>query len=252
MERSAMTEPIQEMALALQRILLPSLTRPDLGPSDPPTLELVQFDLKAYAYSSIAYVRDLLNGLLVLVAAHNVAAVDLVIRGLFEWTMQASYVDHRNRIPMKSANFVECRTIMDRIRTGNGWLRKHGEKYWDAPFEEEIPDSLRIRHLVEAYKAYQLESRNRENVEDDYGYLSEHAHPNSVCFLDVTQRSGRVLEFVQPTPGRRNRGIVTTTMLDWSLCIYSILGLAGERVVRKELVTMLEKIVKTNEKSQGG
>jgi hypothetical protein len=41
-------------------------------------------------------------------------------------------------------------------------------------------------------------------------------------------------------------------MLDCSLCIHSILGLAGERVVRKELVTMLEKIVKANEKSQGG
>jgi hypothetical protein len=90
-----MTGPVEEVGATLQRITLPSLTRPDVGPNDPPTLELVQFDLKAYAYSSIAYVRDLLNGLLVLVAAGNVAAVDLCIRGLYEGTMQASYVDQR-------------------------------------------------------------------------------------------------------------------------------------------------------------
>ena len=59
-----MGEPLEEIATTLQGIQLPALSRPALGPNDPPTLELVQFDLKAYAYSSIAYVRDLLNGLL--------------------------------------------------------------------------------------------------------------------------------------------------------------------------------------------
>jgi hypothetical protein len=152
-----MTELIEEVATTLQRIRLPSLTRPNLGPNDPPTLELVQFDLKSYAYSSIAYVRDLLNGLLVLVAAHNVAAVDLVVRGLYEWTMQASYVEQQNRGPIKSGDFVECRLIMDRIQTGNSWVKKHGDKYWKPPFEEDISDSLRIKHLVKAYKARQLE-----------------------------------------------------------------------------------------------
>lgn len=242
-----MKEPLEEIAMTLQRIQLPPLTRPDLGPDDPPTLELVQFDLKAYAYSSIAYVRDLLNGLLALKAAQNVAVVDLAIRGLYEWTMQASYVDQKNRVPIKSGNFVECRTVMDQIRAGNGWVRRHGDKYFLPPFEEDVPDSLRIKHLVKAYKAHQLEHRKRENVEDDYGYLSEHAHPSSLCFLDVTQIRGRVLEFVRPTPGRRNRGLVTATMLDWSLCIYNILELGGESIVRTEFATMLKRIVKKPE-----
>jgi hypothetical protein len=242
-----MTGPIEEVATSLRKIQLAALTRPELGPDDPPTLELVQFDLKAYAYSSIAYVRDLLNGFLVLVAAQNVSAVDLVVRGLYEWTMQASYVDQQNRIPIKSGNFVECRTVMDRVQSGNGWVKRHGDKYWKPPFEDDIPDSLRIKHLVKAYKAHQLERRNEENVEDDYGYLSEHAHPNSVCFLDVTQRSGRVLEFVEPTPGCGSRGIVTATILDWSLCIHNILGLAEERVVRREFVGMLKRVVNRHE-----
>ena len=244
-----MTGPVEEIATTLQRIKLPPLTRPDLGPDDPPTFELVQFDLKTYTYSSIAYVRDLLNGLLVLVSAHNVAAVDLAIRGLYEWTMQASYVDQQNRIPISSGDFVECRMVMDRIQSGNSWVRKHGDKYWKPPFEEDMPDSLRIKHLVKAYKAHQLEYRKEETVEDDYGYLSEHAHPNSFCLLDVTHRQGRVLEFINPKPGRGSRGIVTATMLDWSLCIYNILGLAGESVIRKEFVTMLQLVVKKHENS---
>lgn len=244
-----MTEPVQEIARMLQQLQIPSLTRPDIGPDDPPTLELVQFDLKAYGYSSIAYVRNLLDGFLVLSIAQNVAAVDLVIRGLYEWTMQASYVDRQNRIPIKSGDFVGCRSAMDRVRTGNGWVKRHGDKYWKPPFEEDIPESLRIKHLVKAYKAHQMEHRKEENVEDDYGYLSEHAHPNSFCFLDVTRRDGRTLEFVKPTPGTRNRGIVIATMLDWSLCIYNILELAGESAVRKEFVAMLKRVVKKHEES---
>lgn len=244
-----MTGPLEEVAATLRRINLPSLTRPNVGPNDPPTLELVQFDLKAYAYSSIAYVRDLLDGLLALVAAQNVTAVDYVVRALYEWTMQASYVDQRNRLPLKSGNLVECRTVMDPINSGNGWIKKHGDKYWKPPFEEEMPGSVRVGHLVKAYKEHRLGGGHEENVEDDYGYLSEHAHPNSVCFLDVTRRSGRLLEFVEPRRGSRNLGIVTATILDWSLCIHNILGLAEELVVRRELVQMLKRVLEQHGKS---
>jgi hypothetical protein len=244
-----MNESLREIATTLQRLELLPLIRPDLGPDDPPTLELIQFDLKAYAYSSIAYVRNLLDGLLILAAAENVAVVDLVIRGLYEWTMQASYVDQQNRTPIKSGDFVECRAVMDRIQTGNSWMNRHGDKYWKPPFEEDFPDSLRIKHLVKTYKAHQLEQRGAENVEDDYGYLSEHAHPNSLCFIDVTQRYGRALRFVKPTPKRINRGTVTVTMLDWSVCIHNILGLASESIVRKEFGAMLQRIVANYENS---
>jgi hypothetical protein len=113
------TKAVEEIAKTLQQLQLPSLIRPAVGPDDPPTLELVQFDLKAYAYSSIAYVHNLLDGFLVLSASHNVTAVDLVIRSLYEWTMQASYVDQQNPAPIKADNFVECSSIMDRIQTGS-------------------------------------------------------------------------------------------------------------------------------------
>ena len=103
-------------------------------------------------------------------------------------------------------------------------------------------DTVRIKHLVKAYKTHQLEHRNEETVEDEYGYLSEHAHPNSFCFLDVTERHGRVLEFVTPTFGRRDRGIAPAIVVDWSLCIYNILCLADENAVKGEFVKMLERI----------
>lgn len=238
-----MGKPVDEITRTLSQLSLPSLTHPSLGPDDPPTLALVQFDLAAYAYSSIAVVRDLLNGLLVLNSAGNVAAVDLVIRSLFEWTMQASYVDQQNREPLSSQDFISCRAIMDRVQSGNGWVKRHGNKYWKRPLEDDIPESLRIKHLVKAYKAHQMETRKIETVEDDYGYLSEHAHPNSFCFVDVTRTNGLILEFVKPTPGTRNQGIVSATMLDWSLCIYNILQLAGERTIRMEFVSMLKRVV---------
>jgi hypothetical protein len=235
--------PIDEITKTLQGLTLPSLKRPSLGPADPPTLALVQFDLVAYAYSSIAFVRDLLSGLLVLNIAGNVAAVDLVIRSLFEWTMQASYVDQQNREPLKAQDYAACRAIMDRVQTGNGWVKRHGDKYWKPPFEDDISEGVRIKHLVKAYKAHQMETRKVDTVEDDYGYLSEHAHPNSFCFLDVTRRNGLNLEFVRPTPGTRNQGIVSATMLDWALCIYNILHLGEEATIRVAFVSMLKRVV---------
>jgi hypothetical protein len=128
-----MPESVDEIARTLRLLQLRPLTRPSIGPDEPLTLDLVQFDLTAYAYSAIAYIRNLLDGLLVLWAANNVAAVDLVTRGLYEWTMHAAYVGQRIRIPIKAADFVECRSIMDRIQSGNGWLKRHGENTGNLP-----------------------------------------------------------------------------------------------------------------------
>jgi hypothetical protein len=36
-------------------------------------------------------------------------------------------------------------------------------------------------------------------------------------------------------------------MLNWALCIYNILGLAGQTTIRKELVSMLQRVVKKHE-----
>jgi hypothetical protein len=239
-----MIETIEEVAKTLRQIQLPSLTRPDVGPDDPPTLELAQYDLRAYAYSSVAYFRDLLCGLLVLLEERNVAAVHLVARGLYEWTMYASYVHQKTKGLIETGNYVEFRTIMDRVQTGNGWVKKHGDKYWSSPAEDDMPASLRPSDLVKAYKAHQLESFSEENVEDDYGYLSERAHPNSFCLSDVIRRTGRMIEFVEPTPAFRSQGTVTAAVLDWSLCIYNILALAKEQIVRREFVKMIEGVVK--------
>jgi hypothetical protein len=87
-----MPESVDEIARTLRLLQLRPLTRPSIGPDEPLTLDLVQFDLTAYAYSAIAYIRNLLDGLLVVWAANNVAAVDLVTRGLYEWTMHAAYL----------------------------------------------------------------------------------------------------------------------------------------------------------------
>ena len=237
-----MRDPISVVADTLQRIQLPSLTRPPLGPNHPPTLELVQFDLTNYAYSSLAYIRNLLQGYLALVALGNVTGLDLVTRGLFEWTMQASYVYLRTREPFQAKQYAACRELMDRIQSGNGWIKKHGDKYWKAPVDDDVPDSLRIKHLVKAYKEYQLQTRQSDSVEDDYGYLSEHAHPNGFCLADFRSVNGNVLSFVDSKPPARNRGLAVATILDWSMCILNILEMVQELTVRRKLIEMLHGI----------
>jgi hypothetical protein len=239
---SCVKKPLDEIANTLQHLQLPTLTRPDIGPNDPPTLALVQFDLESYAYSSVAYMRDLLKGLRVLFSAKSGAASDIVIRGLYEWTMQASYVDQQNRALISAGNYDECRRTMGSILTGNFWVNKHGSKYY--PLEDAgIPDGVRIKHWTKAYRAHQMETRGEDRVEDDYGYLSEHAHPSSACFYDFRRIRGLTMEFVEPKFEERPRGMAQATVIDWSLCICNILGLARETVVRNEFVAMLERLV---------
>jgi hypothetical protein len=63
--------PLKVIEEGLRCIALPSLTRPAVGPDDKPTEELVNWRTTLYVYSSIAHVRAILAGLVVLADIGN-------------------------------------------------------------------------------------------------------------------------------------------------------------------------------------
>lgn len=166
-----MSELIERIAESLNKINLPSLRRPSIGPNEAATLELMRFDLCYYAYSVVAYVRDLFAGLTVLSASRNGACGDVIGRCLYEWSMQASYVLLRTREPLGNSDIAAARSVLERLELANDWIRDHGEKYWAAPDQEDIPKNVRRSNFREAFGEYSLATLKEDNTKDDYGYL---------------------------------------------------------------------------------
>jgi hypothetical protein len=239
-------KPVNVIATALHEVVLPSLVRPPVGPNDPPTEELVLWGLLNYAYSAIAHVRTVLDGLVALGDVGNQPTILIVGRHLFEWTMHASYMiqnfeEHRESSDLKGAWELFLTTD-----TGNRWIKRHGTKYWSPPVGvcDDVPGSLRVSHLVKAYKIHQVKTHGKDSVEDEYGYLSEHAHANGACFLSYREINGMELCFVESPVSHDFPGVIHACVVEWLLSIYHLLGLAREDNVRLAVAVILKSLVK--------
>jgi hypothetical protein len=226
----------------LREITLPSLERPGVGPLDPPTEALVSWGVRSYAYSSIAHIRTILSALAMLLDGGNQPAILILGRHLFEWTMHACYMIQGFKTAMDKGDLNAAWSLFLDMDTGNGWIKRHGAKYFEPPDSEEIPGTIRINKLVAAYKKYQMETHKQENVEDDYGYLSEHAHANGTCFLDYRQIEGSTLRFVEPPKAQDFPGVIHACSTEWLLCLHEILVLSREDQVRLEVLKLLKSL----------
>jgi hypothetical protein len=145
-------KPANRIAAGLREIKLPPLTRPAVGPSDAPTEELVFWAIRTYAYSTIAHVRTILDGLLALAVAGNEQTMVLVYRHIYEWTMHGYYMLEKLQCLLEKADLVGAWQLTLQIDTGNAWIKNHGAKYAPAWQLEDIPNSIRVSHFVAAYE----------------------------------------------------------------------------------------------------
>jgi hypothetical protein len=84
--------PLAIVAEGLQKITLPPLTRPPVAPKEDPTEELVLWGIKYYAYSAVAHVRTVLQGLILLAKAGNIPTTFTASRNVFEWAAHTCYM----------------------------------------------------------------------------------------------------------------------------------------------------------------
>lgn len=225
----------------LRGISLPALSPPALGPDDDPTEALARWATMMYAYSSIAHIRKILTGLVVLADAGNTPAADVICRHVFEWAASACYVEQNIGKYFKEQKWKPAFQTLSRISAGSLWLRNHGHKYDALPMQLEAPTPIRIGKLVEAYEKYQAEQLGEGDAKDAYGFLSEHSHPNGACFRQYQKIEGWQVIFVDPPPsGPRS---INRPSLEWLVFIHGILALAKEDVVRLQVLDILTKTV---------
>ncbi len=106
----------------------------------------------------------------------------------------------------------------------------------------EAPDAIRLKHWIKAYSKFRTEQYGRAEVEEAYGFLSEHSHSSVACFLQYRQIVGTDIKFVSPGKAAHLPDL-DHSLIDWMVLTHRLLALAREDTVRMAIVKILERIV---------
>jgi len=129
---------------------------------------------------------------------------------------------------------------------GNRWLKDHGPKYGEI--SDHVPDPIGIANIISSYEVYQRQVHGDGDAKDSYGLLSEHSHPNSACFLPYCEYRGAEVRFISPSSDLSLVG-EERCLIDLLMFLEQLLKLGKERIVRKQLIAILERIAEPAPKS---
>ena len=227
---------------ALDKIQLPTSSRPPIPPNAPATKELVEWGIAKFAYAQLVHMRTVLRGTLLLADAGIEPAVIVLCRHLYEWNMQTRYVYETFKTNLDATDLEAAWKFFLRVSGGNNWVKDHGTKYVPEFPAEEVEGSIRIKHSVKAYKEHRTQEFGAENVDDEYSYLSERSHPNGFCLEPYLRiEFPNDVSFIEPRT-QKLPGVLHACMLEWTMTHVNLLGLAQEKVVCVSLVTILKEI----------
>ena len=235
---------------ALDKIQLPTSSRPPIPPNAPATNELVEWGIAKFAYAQLAHMRTVLRGTLLLADAGIEPAVIVLCRHLYEWNMQTRYVYEIFKTNLDATDLEAAWKFFLRVSGGNSWVKDHGTKYVPEFPTEEVEGSIRIRHSVKAYKEHRTRQFGAENVDDEYTYLSERSHPNGFCLEPYLRiEFPNDVSFIEPR-SQKLPGVLHTCVLEWAMTHVNLLGMAREKVVCVSLVAILKEISRQHEQAQ--
>lgn len=235
--------PITVVAAGLKNITLPSLTRPSVGPKEEPTEELVSWGINLYAFSALAHVRTVLQGLVLLADAGNIPTTFFAARNIFEWAAHTCYMSRNLANYMSRKEWGRAWKLLSMAAMGNRWMKDHGPKYEPTAVFDGIPDPLNIANVVAAYDEYQRQQFGKGSAKDDYGLLSEYSHPNSACIQQYHENSGPNIRFIDPATGSP-LPLVNWCLIDLMMFLDKLLSISQEQVVRPQVISVLKEIAK--------
>ena len=242
--------PATLISEALDKIQLPTSSRPPIPPNAPATKELVEWGIAKFAYAQLAHMRTVLRGTLLLADAGIEPAVIVLCRHLYEWNMQTRYVYETFKTNLDATDLEAAWKFFLRVSGGNSWVKDHGTRYVPEFPAEEVEGSIRIRHSVKAYKEHRTRQFGAENVDDEYTYLSERSHPNGFCLEPYLRiEFPNDVSFIEPR-SQKLPGVLHVCMMEWAMTHVNLLGLAREKVVCASLVAILKEITRQHGQAQ--
>jgi len=165
--------PLALAADGLQKIVIPPLTRPPVGKDEEPTEELISWGIKYYAYSGIAHLRMVLQGVVLLAKADNIPTTYFACRNVFEWAAHACYMSRNLANYVTKKEWGRAWYVLSQAVMGNKWMKDHGTKYEPTAVFDGVPDPLSVANIVAAYDQWERQQSGKGEAKDDYGLLSE-------------------------------------------------------------------------------
>jgi len=159
----------------LKKITFPQLMRPVRGgPNAPPTVELIQWAIRAYCFPWVRHINALINGIVVLIDSDYKAAVRILGRSSFEFCAHAYYVKKHLKQHLDRKDLDAGWRFLLPIGTGSRYI----SEFHSTPKESELfPVGPHISKAINCFK----EATPKE-LEDNYSYLSEFCHRNMMSF----------------------------------------------------------------------
>ena len=219
----------------------PSLPRPEGNSKSPPTLGLINWAIKVYAFSLLCHFREMLLSFLFLVENGHVAASFVICRTLFEMAAQIYYVNKHVQQYLESSDLDKTRSFLFDVQQGSRYMRKYSGD----------PDYETSPHISKAIGCYNEFLRNSTET---YSFLSEHAHPGPFAFQqhqEIDDVSHCIL-FVPPSRGALQAPLSNATISIGTVLLYvnSLLCRAGEIEIAQQLKRCTEDLVKLHKKEE--
>lgn len=224
-------------AKQLKAIPLSQLVRPALGPDAPPTFELIQWAIKAYCFPWIRHMSALLNGMILLTDSDNKAAVRIIGRSSFEFCAHAYYVKKHVKQYLDAKDLNAAWKFLLPIGTGSRYINEYHH-----PEESDLfPAPPHISKAVNCFK-----EAMPEGTDDDYSYLSEFCHPNTMTFQQHYRwTTPYTIDFMDQVAFGAF-GAIAGSLVNGLMAIQELLSLGNERQVNSLIVKLLTEIVEQN------
>src|ERR1039458_3130012 len=233
--------PLAIAADGLQKITLPTLKRPPVGPQEEPNEELVLWGINYYAYSVVAHVRTVVQGLVLLAKAGNISTTFFAARNIFEWAAHACYMSRNLANYVTRKEWARAWKLLSMATIGNKWMKDHGPKYGPTASFDAMPDPLSVANIVAAYEEYERQQLGNGDAKENYGLLSEYSHPSSASIQQYHELGGPHVRFITPSSGSP-LPIVNWCSIDLMMFLDALFQISGEQTVRPQVVSVLREI----------
>lgn len=216
----------------LKKISFLRLTRPRGLPNDPPSRELLNWAIAAYAFPWLRHFESLISGIVVLNDSGHRAAVRIVGRSSYQLCAHVYYVKKHLKQHLDLQDLVKARDFLLPITSGSRYVN---DLYPDT--SGEFPTGA---HISKAVKCFQ-EVMPKDSL-DDYSYLSEYCHPHMMAFMqDYQWTSPNTIDFAESISFGAF-GAITSSAIQGLLAVQELLQLGHENTVRKTVVGLLNEI----------
>jgi hypothetical protein len=218
----------------LRQLKFGRLIRPKIGPSQPPTKELVIWGIHAYCFPWLLQFGSLIGGIVTLFDTNNRAAVRILGRSSFELCAHSYYVKKHMKQNLGAGNLRAAWDFLLPIGTGSRYINEHHPE--DTAL---FPSPPHIKKAINCFKEVMP-----EGSEDDYSYLSEYCHPNTMAFQQHYHwTSPSIIEFGDVVPFGA-MGSIAASALQGLMATDELLGLGDEKevrgIIRKLLIAIVE------------